>query len=465
MRRIARLLAQRALAPLAERWRGAAPALEPRRWDLEVTETGRLAHEGMPLSSLRERWGSPLHVVLASRLRRNAQEYLASGASGPVRADVFYSYKTNPVPGVLRLLHQAGVGAEVISEYELWLALQLGVPPQRIIYNGPAKSTASIWKAIQSDLLLLNVNHREEVEIVASAARHLGRRPRIGLRVSTSASWAGQFGSSLSNGEAARTAREIHATGVLDLCGLHAHLGGMLRSVTQVRRQAQEVLAFADHLHDDLGIDVSMVDFGGSLATPTVTPISSVERRLNSALLLDLATPIPEKTLTIREFVESFADAVATHYRRTGRSPPRILLEPGRSMTGNCQLLIATVVAIKSASRPPESAILDAGINIAEAMRSEYHHVFACDRMKDVRTQSVRLTGPICSPGDVLRWSIMLPEPRVGDALAIMDAGAYFVPFATSFSFPRPAIVMLDGGEETLLRRAETFEDIVALDA
>ena len=80
------------------------------------------------------------------------------------------------------------------------------------------------------------------------------------------------------------------------------------------------------------------------------------------------------------------------------------------------------------------------------------------------RALRYRLAGPICSPGDVLSWSALLPELAIGDALAIMDAGAYFVPFATSFSFPRPAIVMVDGSDVHLLRRAETFEDIIALD-
>ena len=84
--------------------------------------------------------------------------------------------------------------------------------------------------------------------------------------------------------------------------------------------------------------------------------------------------------------------------------------------------------------------------------------------MHDARTLTYRLAGPICSPADVLSWSAVLPELAIGDALAIMDAGAYFVRFSTSFSFPRPAIVMVDGLDVQLLRRAETFEDIIAHD-
>src|SRR5262249_29957116 len=109
-------------------------------------------------------------------------------------------------------------------------------------------------------------------------------------------------------------------------------------------------------------------------------------------------------------------------------------------------------------------AILDVGINLAECRRNEFHKLFPATRMNEVRNQLYRLAGPICSPGDVLSWSTSLPTLAVGDALAIMDAGAYFVPFATSFSFPEPAIVMLDESKIRLLRRAETFTHLVALD-
>src|SRR5690606_32246036 len=97
-------------------------------------------------------------------------------------------------------------------------------------------------------------------------------------------------------------------------------------------------------------------------------------------------------------------------------------------------------------------------------MRSEYHHLFPASRMHAPREQRYRLAGPICSPGDVLSWATLQPRLNVGDALAVMHSGAYFVPFATSFSCPQPAVVMVDAGEVTLLRRAETFEDLVALD-
>ena len=209
-------------------------ALEPAHWGLTVMPQGHLAFEGVSLAALREEWGSPLHVVLAERLRRNISEFLAINDTGRRRAEFCYSYKSNPIPGVLRFIHASGIGAEVISEYELWLALKLGVPPGRIVFNGPAKSVASVRDAVRRSIMLLNVNHREEIAVVASAARELCKRPRVGVRAAPSAGWSGQFGLSIGTGEAFAALKEVHESGVLELTALQCHVGGMVRCANHV---------------------------------------------------------------------------------------------------------------------------------------------------------------------------------------------------------------------------------------
>jgi diaminopimelate decarboxylase len=112
---------------------------------------------------------------------------------------------------VLKLLHEQGVGAEVISPYELWLAKQLGVPAERTIYNGPAKSDDSIRDAVERRIQVINCNHREELPRVAQIARQLGVRARVALRVNTSVGWSGQFGTPIQGGEALAAYREALA--------------------------------------------------------------------------------------------------------------------------------------------------------------------------------------------------------------------------------------------------------------
>jgi diaminopimelate decarboxylase len=437
--------------------------LPPEYWGLGRSEGGELALEGQSLSALAAAHGSPLHVVNRARLRANARRFLQAAEAAPTPCDVFYSFKTNPVPRVISELRELGMGAEVISHYELWLARKLGFTPERIVYNGPVKSEASLREAIAARILLLNVNHREELKLVARVARELGIAPRVGVRVTLGDGWSGQFGTPVAGGMALRVFEEALATNALEVVGLHVHRGGMVRSEDEALGFVDEALRFVDELKQRLGLRISLLNLGGSLASPSVRGLSSSELRDNRSFARAIAAPQPERALPIERYVSCITSRVAAHFEREGLPAPHILLEPGRSVTSDAQMLLTTVHSLK-ADGERAYAILDAGINLAESCRSEYHELLSVDRPDAKRSHVYALAGPICTPGDTLHWGVRLPELQAGDRLLIMDAGAYFVPFSTAFSFPRPAIVAVDGGKVDLLRRAETFDDQLALD-
>ena len=140
-----------------------------------------------------------------------------------------------------------------------------------------------------------------------------------------------------------------------------------------------------------------------------------------------------------------------------------VVLEPGRALTSSSQLLLASVVDVKD-DGPLAHAVLDAGINVAEPVRTEFHQLFSVNAPSAPANTPYRLAGPICTPADVLYHNWRLPDLSPGHVLAVIDAGAYFVPFSTAFSFPKPAIVMEEDGRIVVCRRAETFADVVALD-
>jgi diaminopimelate decarboxylase len=362
------------------------------------------------------------------------------------------------------MLHDAGIGAEVISPYELWLARRLGVAPSKIVYNGPGKSDDSLRDAVSLGIDLINCNHREEIGRVAEAARSVGRRARIGIRVTTSIGWsAQQFGVPIEGGAALAAYREALASPNLDVVGLHVHRGGMIHSEEELDPFVAEVLAFADTLRDRLGLHLERLDLGGSLGSRTVYGLSSRDLRMSQTFGRIVPPPAPEKALSIERYVERLTELVRAHYRTVGKPAPTLLLEPGRAMTSNAQLLLASVLTIK-VDRTRTFAILDAGINVAESVRAEYHELIPVSCHGRPADTTYRVVGPICSPGDTLYCTVRLPTLRPGDTLAIMDSGAYFVPFATSFSFPQPPIVMVEGGDARCIRRGERFEDLIARD-
>lgn len=452
-----------ALRPLLQAVHSGQPPLAPALWELTDDPQRGLLLEGVALRDLVTQFGSPLHVVHAARLRDNARRFQALPAGATRGCEVFYSYKTNPIEGVLKLLHEQGIGAEVISPYELWLAKQLGVPPERTIYNGPAKSDDSIRDAVERRIQVINCNHREELPRVAQIARQLGVRARVALRVNTSAGWSGQFGTPIQGGQALAAYREALALPELSVVGVHAHRGGQIRNEQELSAFLGEVLAFVEELEGMLPAPLELLNFGGSLGLATSEHLDHRARRRNELFHVELPTPRVAQALTIERYLELVVGQVESQYRRLRKPLPRILLEPGRAMTGNAQLLLATVLTTK-AGAGASCAVLDAGINLAESVKSEYHQLFAVTRHREPRSHVHTLVGPICSPADTLYPALRLPPLRDGDCLAIMDAGAYFVPFSTSFSFPRPAIALLDGGLSTLLRRRETFDDLRSYD-
>ncbi len=430
------------------------PPLDPALWGL-TRAAGGLCLDGRPLAGLTDRWGSPLFVVDAARLADNVRRFRRPPAGQTRGVEVFYSYKTNPVPAVLQRLSQLGVGAEVVSPYELWLAQRLGVAPECIIYNGPGKTPDVARTIVERDLLLINLNHREEIELVARAARELGKRPTVGLRVATSDSWSGKFGVPLAGGQALAAYEEALAQPSLRVVAVHAHRGVGIADEGTLARFVDEVLEFCDALYDRLGLAVELLDLGGSLAVPTVLPLADST--------LSPAEQVAHR-LTIEAYLALLVGKVEDHFQRAGRPAPRILLEPGRALTGDTQLLLCRVSSLNTAGDAPARAILDAGENIAHILHREYHEVFHVRRWDSPANATYTLDGPTCSPMDSLRADVRMPRLEVGDTLAVMDAGAYLVSFSNSFCFPQPGVVIVEAGRETLVRRPETFEDMIGRD-
>ena len=458
--RRARAVAVARIGPLVAARQPVRTDIPPATWGLEIGSNGSLwsggvdGVGGLDLAAVAAEYGTPLHVVRADRLDANAAPAVSS-------RDVFYSYKTNPVPTVLARLHAHGAGAEVISPYELWLAIRLGVPGGRLIYNGPAKSPDSIRAAIRHGALLVNANSASEAALAASIAADERRVISLGLRVTVPGSWGGQFGIASIDAAASAVLAALDDRWV-DLRGLHVHRGITIRDAITMEGYVRAVLDRAAELRRRTGWAPAILDLGGSLACPTVAAVPWRQFRLNRALGSDLLPPNPSTCLSIADAAMIAAELVAADAAAAGIAAPRIVLEPGRALTGDTQFLLTSVVDVNNGPLP--HAVLDAGTNIAEPVTSEFHQLFSVTAPGVPSTTGYRLVGPICTPADVLVNHWRLPPLASGHVLAFMDTGAYFVPFSTTFSFPKPAIVVQDGTDVRVARRAETFDDIISLD-
>src|SRR5690349_15688190 len=245
-------------------------ALSLGNWDLQTNERGHLVFSGVDAVELADIYGTPLHVVNQPRLVSDFQRFRDSFDRHWSNVAIGYSYKTNPLPGVIEVLHSIGAWAEVISEFELWLAFRLGVPADRIIYNGPAKSLTGLRLALTRGIRLINVDNAEEIEHIYRLRDHVPRKQNVGVRVVTSVGWSGQFGHRIVDGEARAAFARLSQMEHIAASGLHVHLGTGLRDVSTYLRAVREVLDFARSLKRDLGVSIRHFDFGGGFGVPTV---------------------------------------------------------------------------------------------------------------------------------------------------------------------------------------------------
>lgn len=444
---------------------GSKHNLDTQLWDMNVSADGKLTTSGCDLSQLARDYGTPLYVVDGNRLARNYQEFVDAFRAWYPRVEIGYSYKTNPLPEVIRAIHQMGGYAEVISHFELWLAIELGVPPEKIIFNGPAKTEAALEMAVAYDVGIINIDSENEIETIARLARKHGRRQKVGVRVVTSVGWASQFGVPLAGGRALAAYEHLSAFLELDPCGIHIHLGTGIRDIGAYCKAIGEVMDFAVELKSSLGIELRVLDFGGGFGIPTVHNYSFWDNKLllngYPPRLIDIKTCLP-----LEKYASAIFSMLNGYFETHSWLKPTIFFEPGRAISSSAQSLLLSVLNIKPGAGDKNFAIVDGGKNITVPLGYEHHEVFAAARMHEkYADKAYNIAGPLCYPQDILFKEKKFPELRRGDILAVMDAGAYFVPNQQNFSNPRPAAIYIDEqGQVRLIRERESFQHIVALD-
>jgi diaminopimelate decarboxylase len=434
-------------------------------WGLNVNRKGHLTIGGCDSVELAEKYGTPIFVVDKERLIKNFKEFYKSFSAHGIDFQIFYSYKTNPVPGVLKVLHDCGAGAEVISPFELWLALRLGVDPEMIIYNGPNKSEEGLRLAIEKHIKLININSFNEITKIENIAKELGVRPRVGVRISTSGGWGNQFGFDVLSDDAYKAFERLCCTPTLQFHGsIHVHLGSGIKSTSIYEAAIENVCDLMQVIKNKLGISIRHLDFGGGFGLPTVRSVNGIEMRLHHDFFKPYLPPDADAAPSIELFIQKIVAKVKKKCAEYRLELPVIIIEPGRAITGNAQILLSRIGDLKTGKDGYQIALTDAGINLTHPMSWEYHEIFAANKMNDEYNQFYGIAGPICTPMDLFVKNKQLPLLEVGDILSIMDAGAYFTSFSTNFSFPKPAVLMVAEGKSWVIREKEKYEDMTQLD-
>ena len=403
-----------------------------------ILESGRLA--GLSPAALAEEFGTPFYVYDLDLIGRRVE---ALRAVLPRGFRIAFAVKANPALAVVAHLRRCGVGADIASGGELETVLRAGFDPALVAMTGPGKREDELSAAVAAGVGIVTVESRGELRRLEAIAAGLGRRQPILLRLAVSedsrletvrliGGVEGKFGMPLAT--LTEAAREAAASSHLELLGVHAFGASNLRDAEQLAGHVAELVEIGRQVASEAGVSLRIVDAGGGLGIA----YASGERPLDLALfgrrLSDLRSHW-DSSPALREMT--------------------VLLEPGRFLVGPAGAYVARVVDVKGPDSAPV-AILDGGINHAvrpALVRSEHRlAVLTSDAVRALVRTTV--AGPLCTGLDVFSTEAMLPRPRVGDLVALLDLGAYgFTESMPLFlSHPWPAEVAVRAGRARLIR-------------
>ncbi|ADH86880.1 diaminopimelate decarboxylase [Desulfurivibrio alkaliphilus] len=410
---------------------------------------GVLGAEEVPVPAIAEAVGTPFYLYSTATLERHFKALDDSFAD--LAHLTCFAVKACSNIAILRLFARLGGGADIVSGGELYRALAAGIDPGKIVYSGVGKTRAEIRQAIEAGILMFNLESEQELEVVAQCATELQTTARISFRVNpdvdpqthayiSTGLAKNKFGIPIAEAPAVyRRARELAG---VEIVGVSCHIGSQLTKVSPFVDTIDKLKKFLARLAAD-GIAVKYLDIGGGLGI-----------KYNQ-----------------EEPPEPAAYGAAVR-QALGELDCTLILEPGRVIVGNAGIMVTRVLYTKSGPKSsPENShngqkkfiVVDAGMNdlFRPSLYDAYHAIVPVVQ-GDGATQTADVVGPICETGDFLARDQEVPAARPGELLAVKSAGAYGFTMASNYnSRPRVAEVLVNGTEFHVIRRRESYEDLI----
>lgn len=406
---------------------------------------GVLHCEDVSLEAIARELGTPAYVYSDATLRRHYQ--VLADAFADKKVLIAYAVKSNSNLGVIATLASLGAGADVVSGGELMKAMEAGVPADRIVFSGVAKTREEMRLGLERGIFQFNVESLPELHRLSAVAQEMGKRAPIAFRVNPHVEAGGH--AHISTGtpetkfgiawhEAEQFYEEASRLPNIEPVGIAVHIGSQIMRVDPMRAAWEKVVTLARRLRKR-GFAISRVDFGGGLGVPYKD------------------SEDPDSPMIYAQQAREVL----------GKLDVQLILEPGRLIAGNAGVLISRVEYIKERDGRT-FVILDAGMNdlMRPALYGAHHEVLP------VRTpamgaprRAVDLVGPICESTDRFAKDRPMPPLAEGDLVAFMTAGAYGATLSSQYnSRPLVAEALVRGDACVVVRRRPTFDEMIALE-
>lgn len=394
--------------------------------------------EDIPVRKIVHDVGTPLYIYSYKTLLKHYRAFEEAFDGYPHL--ICFALKANPNNAILRALAKNGCGADVVSGGELYLALKSGIPASKIVYAGVGKTPDEIKYSLKSGILMFNIESSDELLAIDKIAGEMGAKAPIALRVNPDirASTHPYISTGLKKHkfgipiiDAVDHYRLASSLSNITVLGIHCHIGSQITRISPFVDALKKVLLLAKKLRS-LGIEIKYLDIGGGLGIAYSGEVAPYPRDLAKAL---------KPLINAYDFT--------------------LIIEPGRSISGNAGILVTKVLYLKK-STFKEFVIVDAGMNdlVRPSLYGAYHQILPVKKNSRKKVK-VDVVGPICESGDFLAKERKLGRPLQGELLSVMSAGGYGFSMSSNYNGrPRPAEVLVRGSEYFIIREREQYRDL-----
>lgn len=408
--------------------------------------------EEVKLSELMEEFGTPLYVYSKAQLLENLNCILT--ALQTWNASVCYALKANANLTILRTLAEAGAGADVASEGELYLALKVGFAPEKIVFTGVGKREDEIEYALRENIFCIYAESHQELQLISRIAYRMGKVAQVGLRVNpdidaeshpyiTTGLSHHKFGLNVNTIEKTLTyARELPS---LQIIGLHTHIGSQISKVEPYKQTSESLANLVVKLREK-GIQISNVDVGGGFGVQYEGTLQ--HEALSRSVQNNKSFP------PASAFIEALSPLAQV-------PDLKLWIEPGRSVVANAGILLTKILYTKENGQK-KFVIVDAGMNdlIRPSLYNAYHEIVPLT-IDTYEREFVDVVGPVCESGDFFARDRMMLKTAPNRCLAIMTTGAYGMVNASNYNGRlRPAEVLVSGEKVKIIRHREILKDL-----
>ena len=422
----------------------------------QVDAGGHITIGGMRIEDLAAKFGTPLYVFDYQTLVNRLTMFQTAVTQSPVPGMVAYAAKAFFTVPMGRLIQSLGLGLDVVSGGELFTALAAGVDPQRIMFHGNVKTPEEIAWGLDRGVGYWVVDSLDELDQLDQAAGERHQEAAVVLRLTPgidahthafirTGHFDSKFGFAMAEGISDQAVEQVLNARHLRLAGFHAHIGSQILETEPFLANAEALLRYSRSWYDQKGWWPEVLDIGGGFGVryqPDDDPP-------NPAAIIQ----------TVQSLLAEWTPAT--------QRPPRLIVEPGRSVVAEAGVTIYTVRARKTTPGGHGYVAVDGGMgdNIRPALYQAVYQAEIDGKVHSDRRIPVSLVGRYCESGDVLIPEAHLPAADVGDRVVVFGTGAYNYAMASTYNrVPRPAVVVVREGQPTVWVRRETWQDLITLD-